>query len=79
MDFQYGGGDTCFNYCGAGRGNTIIQTATIWSIPVGYFFAMIGLNPYHVTTVGIAGAFVVIIGVVLVLSKPADLFNLRKM
>jgi drug/metabolite transporter (DMT)-like permease len=78
MDFQYGAGYTCFNYCGAARGNTIINTASVWSIPIGFLLAVMGIFGYNVTAMGIVGAVVVVGGVALVLAKPSDLFNLRK-
>lgn len=79
MSFQYGLGYTCFNYCGAVRGNVIIYTTPIWSIPIGIIFTKIGLLDYQVTTLGVIGAFVVVLGVIVVNCKPSELFNLRKM
>ena len=40
-------------------------------------FAVVGLVPYNVTALGIIGAVVVVIGVVLVLAKPSEMFSLR--
>ena len=77
MTFQYGCGYLCYNYCGAVRGSVIIYTTPIWSIPLGYLFSAMGILPYHVTPVAIIGSFVVVIGVILVLCKPSELFNLR--
>jgi drug/metabolite transporter (DMT)-like permease len=66
------------NYAGAVRCAAVLYTTPIWSIPVGYIFAALGILPYAVTTQGIIGAIIVVIGVTLVLAKPSELFNLRK-
>ena len=78
MCAQYGTVYTCWFYCGAARGTAVVQTGGIWSIPFGFLFAAMGIWPYHVTNLAIIGAVVVAVGVVLILAKPKDLFNLRK-
>jgi drug/metabolite transporter (DMT)-like permease len=63
--------------CGAAKSMAIQNAAPIWSIPMGLFFAAVGVAPYHVTHMAILAAFIVVVGVVLIVAKPSELFNLR--
>ena len=65
------------HYAGAVRCSAVLYTTPIWSIPVGYLFAAMGILPYAVTTQGVIGAIIVVLGVTLVLAKPSELFSLR--
>lgn len=48
-----------------------------WTILVGFAMDAMGILPYHVTMVGILGAIVVVIGILLVVAKPSELLDLR--
>ena len=37
----------------------------------------IGVLPYSVTAMGIVGAIIVVVGIVIVLAKPSELFKIR--
>ena len=78
MAIQYNTIYVAYTYCGATRGSAILFASPIWSIPVGYFTATIGVLPYSVTGTGIIGAIIVVIGIVIVLAKPSELFSIRK-
>lgn len=75
---QYGTSYIANNYSGPARASAVVWSTPIWSIPIGLLFSASGLVPYNVTTLGIVGAVIVVVGVVLVLAKPSELFNLRK-
>jgi drug/metabolite transporter (DMT)-like permease len=77
MAIEYATVYVAYSYLGAARGAAILNTNPIWSIPVGFAFAGLGLFPYSVTTMGIVGAFVVVVGVMLIIAKPAELLDLR--
>lgn len=77
MAIQYNAIYVAYTYCGATRGSAILFASPIWSIPVGFFTAAIGVLPYSVTGLGIVGAIIVVIGIVIVLAKPSELFNIR--
>ena len=79
QSWQYGMAYTSWHYCGAVRSNIIIYTSPIWSIPMGLLFAKMGIMDYNVTWLAVVGAFVVVIGIIVVNCKPSELFNLRKM
>lgn len=66
-----------YSYCGATRGSAILFSSPIWSIPIGLVMAKMGVISYSVTTMGIIGAIVVVIGIVIVLAKPSELFTIR--
>lgn len=77
MFIQYNTAYCSFNYCGAAKSEAILWTGTFWTIPVGFTMEAIGILPYSVTTFGIIGAIVVVIGILLVVAKPSELFDLR--
>lgn len=66
-----------YNACGPTRALAIVNTTSIWSIPIGFAFAAIGILDYSVTTIGIIGALIVLVGITLVVAKPSELVNLR--
>lgn len=68
-----------FNKCGPARCLAIVNTMPVWSIPLGLIFAKLlkGYYEYSVTMPAIAGAVVVVVGVILIVAKPSELFNLR--
>ncbi|MFK9090961.1 DMT family transporter [Bacillus salipaludis] len=66
-----------FNKTGPTRTLAIINTTPVWSIPIGFGFALAGLYDYAVTLQAIVAAFVVIVGITLVIAKPSELLNLR--
>lgn len=70
---------TGFNKCGPSRCLAIVNTMPIWSIPIGLLIGalMPKYYQYDVTGAAIIGAIVVVVGVILVVMKPSELFNLR--
>ena len=66
-----------FNKSGPTKTLAVVNTMPVWSIPLGYLFAAIGIYDYEVTTMGIVGALIVVVGIILVIAKPSELFNLR--
>lgn len=76
---SYGTTYVGFNKCGPTRCLAIVNTMPVWSIPMGLVAAALlpGVYEYSVTMPAIAGAIVVVIGVVLIVCKPSELFNLR--
>lgn len=77
MAIQYGGCYAAYNLTGPTRGGALVATTPVWSIPIGIIFSAIGMHEYVVTGNGIIGAIVVVIGAILVVAKPSELFNLR--
>ncbi len=77
MAIEYSTIYVAYSYLGAARGAAILNTNPIWSIPVGFAFAGLGLYAYSVTSTGIVGAIVVVIGVILIIAKPSELLDLR--
>ena len=77
MAIQYNCIYVAYTYCGATRGSAILFSSPIWSIPVGLLMAKMGVLSYSVTTMGIIGAIIVVIGIVIVLAKPLELFKIR--
>ncbi len=75
--FSYMGTYVAFNMTGPTRCLAVVNILPIWSIPVGLIFAALGLQDYNVTTLAIAGAFVMVVGILLVIANPKDLVNLR--
>ncbi len=67
-----------FNLSGPTRTLAVVNTFGVWSIPVGFIFAAFGVMDYGITTQAIIGAFVVLIGVTLVVANPKDLVQLRE-
>lgn len=78
MAIEYATVYVAYAYCGAARGAALLNTNPIWSIPVGMVFAQLGLFPYSITSAGIIGAIVVVVGVMLIIAKPTELLDLRE-
>lgn len=76
---SYGTTYVGFNKCGPTRCLAIVNTMPVWSIPIGLVMAAIlpGIYAYEVTTPAILGALVVVVGVILIVCKPSELFKLR--
>ena len=66
-----------YSYCGATGGSAILFSTPIWSIPIGIVMSKMGIISFSVTALGILGAFVIVVGILIVLAKPSELFNLR--
>ncbi len=77
MSIQYNMGYTSFNYCGAVKSEAILWTGAFWTIPVGFIMGGLGIIDYRVTGIGMLGAVLVVIGIMLVVAKPSELFSLR--
>lgn len=77
MTIQYNGIYAAYSYCGATRGSAILFSTPLWSIPIGLVMAKMGIMTFSVTTLGIIGACVIVVGILVVLAKPSELFNLR--
>lgn len=77
MTIQYNGIYVAYSYCGATRGSAILFSTPIWSIPIGLVMGRMGIMSFSVTTMGVVGAFVIVVGIFVVLAKPSELFNLR--
>lgn len=78
MFLEYNCTNVSFVYVGAIKGEAILWTGTLWSIPVGFAMEAMGILPYSVTTMGIIGAVAVVVGIMLVVAKPSELFQLRQ-
>lgn len=68
---------TAFNKTGPSRTLAIDSSRPIWSIPFGYLFAALGVAAYSVNTLGVIGAVIVVLGLILIICKPSELVNLR--
>jgi drug/metabolite transporter (DMT)-like permease len=77
LTIQYNGIYVAYSYCGATRGSAILFSTPIWSIPIGFVMAKMGIISFSVTAMGILGAFVIVVGILIVLAKPSELFHLR--
>ena len=77
MVVQYNGTYSSYNYCGAVKAQAILCTGTFWTIPVGFIMGGLGIIDYAVTITGVIGAICVVIGILMVVAKPSELFNLR--
>ena len=77
LTIQYNGIYVAYSYCGATRGSAILFSTPIWSIPIGIVMSKMGIISFSVTILGILGAFVIVVGILIVLAKPSELFNLR--
>ncbi len=77
MCIQYNGTYTGYTYCGAIKAGAILWTSTFWTIPVGFTMKALNIVDYSVTMIGVVGAIIVVVGIVLVVAKPSELFNLR--
>ena len=74
---NYNAAYLAFNRTGPSRTLAIDSSRPVWSIPLGYLFAAMGVAAYSVTAFGIIGAIIVVVGLLLVISKPSELVNLR--
>lgn len=77
MFIEYNCTNVSFIYVGAVKGEAILWTGTLWTVPVGFAMEAAGILPYDVTGLGIIGAIVVVVGIMLVVAKPSELFVLR--
>lgn len=77
MFIQYNTAYASFNYCGAVKSEAILWTGTFWTIPVGFIMGGLGIIEYSITGIGVVGAICVVIGIILVVAKPSELFSLR--
>lgn len=77
MAIQYNGTYTGYTYCGATKATAILWTGTFWTIPVGFAMSAMNILDYNVTMMGIVGAVLVVAGIMLVVAKPSELFDLR--
>lgn len=74
---NYNAAYLAFNRTGPSRTLAVDSSRPIWSIPLGFLFAALGIMPYSVSTPVVAGAVLAVGGLLLVISKPSDLVNLR--
>lgn len=74
---NYNAAYLAFNRTGPSRTLAIDSSRPLWSIPLGFLFAALGIAAYSVTTMNIIGAVIVVCGLILTISRPADLVNLR--
>ena len=74
---NYNAAYLAFNRTGPSRALAIDSSRPLWSIPCGYIFTLIGVSQYSVSGMEIIGAIIVVIGLILIISKPGDLVNLR--
>jgi drug/metabolite transporter (DMT)-like permease len=77
MAIQYNSTYTSYIYCGAIKAAAMLWTGTFWTIPVGFIMSAIHIIDYSVTPLGIVGAIIVVVGIMLIVAKPKELFNLR--
>lgn len=77
MMIQYNTAYQSYNYVGAAKSQAILWSGTFWTIPVGFLMSAMHILPYQVTGIGIVGAIFVVAGIILVVGKPSELFNLR--
>ncbi|GAB2044115.1 hypothetical protein AGATL06_06120 [Agathobaculum sp. TL06] len=68
---------TAFNKTGPARALAVDSSKPLWSIPLGYLFAALGITAYSVTALGVAGAIISVAGLILIICKPSELANLR--
>jgi drug/metabolite transporter (DMT)-like permease len=74
---NYNAAYLAFNRTGPSRTLAIDASRPLWSIPLGFLFAALGVAEYSVTGLAVVGACIVVVGLILVISKPSDLVNLR--
>ena len=74
---NYNAAYLAFNRTGPSRTLAIDSSRPLWSIPLGFLFAAIGVGTYSVTGIMILGACIVVVGLILIISRPGDLVNLR--
>ncbi len=77
MVIQYNSTYCSYNYCGATKAQALLGTTTFWTLPVGLIMSATGIMEYSVTGVAIIGAMCVVVGTLLVVAKPSELFSLR--
>ncbi len=77
LTIQYNGIYAAYSYCGATRGSAILFSTPIWSIPIGMVMKYMEIGDFSVTGLGILGAFVIVAGIMIILAKPSELFQLR--
>jgi len=75
--FQYGTFFLSVNYSGPGKAMVLVWTTPIWSIPIGFMLSPI--FEYNVTFMGIIGAIIVVVGMVLIVMKPSELVKVRNL
>lgn len=66
-----------FPRTGVARSLTVNVTYTLWSIPVGFLFAAVGLSHYDIAGRAIIGCIIIFVGVALVIGNPKELVKLR--
>ena len=74
---NYNAAYLAFNRTGPSRTLAIDSSRPLWSIPFGFLFSALGIATYTVTGMQILGAIIVVVGLILIISKPSDLVNLR--
>jgi drug/metabolite transporter (DMT)-like permease len=74
---NYNAAYLAFNRTGPSRVLAVDSSRPIWSIPLGFLFAFLGVEPYMVTQMNIIGAFIVVAGLIFTIGNPKDLVNLR--
>lgn len=74
---NYNAAYLAFNRTGPSRTLAVDSSRPVWSIPLGFLFAALGIAPYSVTPLVVGGAVLAVAGLLLVISKPSDLVNLR--
>ncbi len=75
MSIQYNGTYAAYTYCGAIKATAILFTSTIWTVPVGFAFSGMHILDYSVTALGIVGAIIVVVGIMVVVAKPSELLS----
>lgn len=74
---NYNAAYLAFNRTGPSRTLAIDSSRPLWSIPLGFLFAAVGIGTYSVTGIMVVGACIVVVGLILIISRPGDLVNLR--
>jgi len=77
MAIQYNTVYTAYTYCGAVRAGSILFAYSAFTIPVGMILAGFGVAEYNITTIAVIATAITIVGIVLVIGNPKDLFTLR--
>ena len=65
------------NMTGVGRTMALNDTYVLWGLFFSWLLSKFGLMEFSLTPTLVIGAFVVVAGVILVVSKPSDMLNLR--
>ena len=74
---QYGLTYAAYTYCGAVRAGSIQAAYSAFTIPVGALLGMIGVAEYHITKLAIVSTIITVIGIILVIGNPREIFTLR--